>query len=266
MRIKNVGIRRQPHISTLGGQLTRSSGTLKATSFHDAEATRDGVDGPTISTCGQAVITWRFADVNDAVTAFSPLVRGRATRAIPISVAAHPDTSTPGPSMPQPPAPGPAPSVPAPVPNTPPATPQPGPAPAPLPRPTTPGPVSGPVPQAPTGDFQPLAKWDVRLDRVENPRDDRLTHVYLTLRNPGTGTLLQTQDVWVYLEDSSGVEQRSGQGLQPQPGYPKLFGSPPPVVRPGKEIRTKFVFDRHQSANPTRITVEEGGKEAVYEF
>jgi hypothetical protein len=111
-----------------------------------------------------------------------------------------------------------------------------------------------------------LAKWDVRLDRVENPRDDRLTHVYLTLRNAGTGTLLQTQDVWVYLEDSGGVEQRSGQGLLAQPGYPKLFGSPPPVVRPGREIRTKFVFDRHEGAAPARITVEEGGKEAVFEF
>ncbi len=141
------------------------------------------------------------------------------------------------------------------------------------PLPTTPAPSPGPVPidrgpssETPAQGFQALSKWDVRLDKVENPRDDRLTHVYLTLRNAGTGTLLQTQDVWVYLEDSSGVEQRSGQGLQPQPGYPKLFGSPQPVVRPGKEIRTKFVFDRHQGASPTRITVEEGGKEATFEF
>jgi hypothetical protein len=54
--------------------------------------------------------------------------------------------------------------------------------------------------------------------------------------------------------------------LKAQPGRPELFGSPPPVVRPGKEIRTKFVFDRNQGASPTRITVEESGKEAVFEF
>ncbi|HZF41976.1 MAG TPA: hypothetical protein VEZ48_01040 [Sphingomonadaceae bacterium] len=140
---------------------------------------------------------------------------------------------------------------------------------APLPRPVPPRPApppSGPITEAPAGDFQPLAKWDVRLDRVENPRDDRLTHVYLTLRNGGTADLLQTQNVWVYLESSDGLEQKSGQGLRPVPGYPQLFGSPPPVVRPGKEIRTKFVFDRNEGASPSKVTVEEGGKEAVYEF
>jgi hypothetical protein len=140
------------------------------------------------------------------------------------------------------------------------------PVPSPGPSRPAPSPAPGPVAEVPADGFQSLARWDVRLDRVENPRDDRLTHVYLTLRNAGTATLLQTQDVWVYLEDSGGVEQRSGQGLLPQPGYPKLFGSPPPVVRPGREIRTKFVFDRHEGASPTRITVEEGGKEAAFEF
>ncbi|NIJ19171.1 hypothetical protein FHS95_000840 [Sphingomonas naasensis] len=148
-------------------------------------------------------------------------------------------------------------------------TPAPTPAPAsvsdPRPAPAPSAPTPGSETEAPAGDYQPLGKWDVRLDRVENPRDDRLTHVYLTLRNPGTRDLLQTEDVWVYLE-AGGVEQRSGQGLRAEPGYPKLFGSPPPVVRAGKEIRTKFVFDRQNGGGPMTLTIEEGGKQAVYDF
>lgn len=151
----------------------------------------------------------------------------------------------------------------APSPAAPPAAATSPPRPAPAAAPAT---VAEPTAASPAGDFQSLAKWNVRLDRVENPRDDRLTHVYLTLRNAGSTTILQTEGVWVYLQDSSGVEQRSGQGVQAQPGYPQLFGSPPPVVRPGKEIRTKFVFDRRQGASPLRVTVEEGGREAAFEF
>lgn len=153
-------------------------------------------------------------------------------------------------------------STPAPAPSTPaPSSPVP-----PAPGPSTPVPAPG-WSEAPADGFQPLGKWDVRLDRVENPRDDRLTHVYLTLRNPVSGTrdLLQTQDVWVYLE-AGGIEQKSGQGLRAEPGYPKLFGSPPPVVRPGKEIRTKFVFDRQSGGGAMTITIEEGGQQAVYDF
>jgi hypothetical protein len=55
--------------------------------------------------------------------------------------------------------------------ETPASTPVPPPASAPTPRPRpTPAPTM-PVPQAeaPADDFQPLRKWDVRLDRVETP-------------------------------------------------------------------------------------------------
>ena len=103
------------------------------------------------------------------------------------------------------------------------------------------------------------------MDRVENPREDRLTHVYLTLRNASTQTLHHTGDVWVYLEDTSGATQRSGQSLRAVAGPPQLFGSSP-VVFPGKTLKVKFVFDRVKGASITRITVAEGDHEADYEF
>lgn len=131
-----------------------------------------------------------------------------------------------------------------------------------LPRPTpTP-------PTAPANDgFLPLGAWEVRVDQVENPREDRLVHVYLTLRNASTRRLMQTEGISVLHEDSSGIAVESGQGLKAQPGYPELFGSPPPVVLPGREIRTKFVFDRNRGARTTQVTVQEGADHAaVFEF
>jgi hypothetical protein len=118
---------------------------------------------------------------------------------------------------------------------------------------------------APAGEFRQLGRWDVRLDRVENPRDDRLTHVYITLRNDSAASLVQTGDVWVTLEDGTGSGQRSGQGLRAIPGRPQLFGSPPPIVRPGGEIRTKYVFDRNRDAGSQRIVIEEGEHQVAYE-
>ena len=144
-----------------------------------------------------------------------------------------------------------------------PSQPAPGPSQPPPARPT-PAPSPGPAPAPAADGFQPLEKWDVRVDRVENPRDDRLTHVYLTLRNSGTGPLVQTQGVSVRHEDGDGVVTESGQGLRAKPGYPELFGSPPPVVLPGREIKTKFVFDRN--GGTARITVVEGKATADFDF
>lgn len=117
----------------------------------------------------------------------------------------------------------------------------------------------------PAGEFRSLGRWDVRLDRVENPRDDRLTHVYITLRNASARNLVQTGDVWVTLEEGTGSGQRSGQGLRAVPGRPELFGSPPPIVRPGGEIRTKYVFDRNRDGGSQRIVIEEGEYQVAYE-
>lgn len=144
-----------------------------------------------------------------------------------------------------------------------PAPQQPAPQP-PVPQQPQPQPPA-PQPQPPADDFQPLGKWDVRVDKVENPRDDRLTHVYLTLRNASTQPQVQTGDVWVWLDDTSGATQRSGQGLRALPGPPQLF-SGSPVVLPGKTIRTKFVFDRVRGASITRVTVTEGDYSADFAF
>jgi hypothetical protein len=139
-----------------------------------------------------------------------------------------------------------------------PAQPQPRPQ-GPAPQPTTPS-----APQPVADGFRPLGRWDVRLDKVEDPREDRLTHVYLTLRNASPANLYQTGDVWVTLEGADGAPQRSGQGLRAVPGRPELFGSPSPTIRPGGEIRTKFVFDRNRLAGPRRITIEEGEHHVAY--
>ncbi|MNX06719.1 hypothetical protein D3C86_363910 [compost metagenome] len=149
---------------------------------------------------------------------------------------------------------------------------QPEPQPAPEPEPTPPVPTPAPPrpepsqpEQIPSGDdFQPLGAWSVRVDRLENPRNDRLTHVYLTLRNDSTRRLMQTEGVNVLHEDGSGLVTQSSQGLKALPGRPELFGSPPPIVLPGREIRTKFVFDRN--GRTASITVEEGEYSTVFDF
>lgn len=66
------------------------------------------------------------------------------------------------------------------------------------------------------------------------------------------------------LEGGDGAPQHSGQGLRAVPGRPELFGSPPPTIRPGGEIRTKFVFDRNRQAGVRRITIEEGEHHVAY--
>ena len=41
-------------------------------------------------------------------------------------------------------------------------------------------------------DFKPLGVWAARIDRIENPPQDRLVHVYVTLRNISDKPLVQT--------------------------------------------------------------------------
>lgn len=111
--------------------------------------------------------------------------------------------------------------------------------------------------------FEPLGAWSVRIDQVENPREDRLVHVYVTLRNDSTRRLLQTEGINLLHEDSTGITTQSSQSLVAQPGYPALFGSPPPVTLPGQELRAKFVFDRNRGARTVSIVVEEGAEHSA---
>ena len=106
-------------------------------------------------------------------------------------------------------------------------------------------------------DFKPLGVWAARIDRIENPPQDRLVHVYVTLRNISDKPLVQTERVALLMEDSLGVTVESGQGLQPIAGYPKLFDSPPPMTPPGGENAAKYVFDRNKDARVVAIMVEE---------
>lgn len=141
---------------------------------------------------------------------------------------------------------------------------EPAPAPAPTPTPApTPAPPPPPLPPAPTNDgFKPVGKFDVRLDKVV--AEGRYWHVYMTLRNASSGTLVQAQGVDVRLEDSDGVGVESGQAVRARPGPPELFGSPPPTTRPGGTLPVKFVFDKRDGAAPARIIVMEGEHEAAF--
>lgn len=117
-----------------------------------------------------------------------------------------------------------------------------------------------------TDGFEPLSLWSVRIDRIENPRDDKLVHVYLTLRNDSAMPLTQTELISVLHENSLGFTAESGQSLKPQPGYPARF-DPPPVTEPGGQVQAKFVFDRQPGSRTAGITVEEGrDRSATFEF
>lgn len=139
----------------------------------------------------------------------------------------------------------------------------------PSPRPSTPVPQA-PIPQAPTrpspaaDDFKPVGKFDVRLDKVV--AEGRYWHVYLTLRNAASHTLVQAQGVDVRLEDSDGIGVESGQAVRARPGPPELFGSPPPITRPGRTLPVKFVFDKREGASPVRILVTEDEHEAAFDL
>ncbi len=141
-----------------------------------------------------------------------------------------------------------SPDAPTPVPQTPAS---------PAPIPNTPG-----TPSPAVGGFKPVGKFDVRLDRVV--AEGRYWHVYLTLRNATSHTLVQAQGVDVRLEDSDGIGVESGQAVRARPGPPELFGSPPPITRPGGTLPVKFVFDKREGADPARIVVLEGEYEAVF--
>ncbi|MNS35558.1 hypothetical protein D3C72_677180 [compost metagenome] len=139
----------------------------------------------------------------------------------------------------------------------------------PSPRPSSPVPQA-PIPQTPStpspaaDGFKPVGKFDVRLDRVV--AEGRYWHVYLTLRNAASHTLVQAQGVDVRLEDSDGIGVESGQAVRARPGPPELFGSPSPITRPGRTLPVKFVFDKREGASPVRILVTEGDYEAAFEL
>jgi hypothetical protein len=113
--------------------------------------------------------------------------------------------------------------------------------------------------------FKRLAAFDVRLDKVA-AEDGRFWHVYMTLRNASHDVLVQAQNVTVRLEDSDGVGVESGQAVRAKPGYPELFGSPPPTTRPGGTLPVKFVFDKRKGARPSRVVVYEGEASAEFGF
>ncbi|WP_199193085.1 hypothetical protein [Allosphingosinicella deserti] len=166
---------------------------------------------------------------------------------------------------------------PVPVPNPPAGgggTPDPrGPVPGPQPNgPSVPGPAApsdDPAPQPappsiPTGGgFKSLGKWDVRLDRIDLPRDDELVHVYLTFRNATRGVLWQTQGIQVRLGGDDGVTEQNGQSLRAVEGPLRQFPAPP-AVDPGTELPAKFVFSRREGANPSSVTVIEGDKRVAF--
>ncbi len=158
---------------------------------------------------------------------------------------------------PTPPLQTPTPSSQTPAP-TPPNTPVPEPQSQPAP-PATPAPAP-----SSNGSFKPVGSFDVRLDRVEAPREDKLFHVFLTLRNATAQSLLLADGLVVRFEDSDGVGVESGQALLPRPGYPQLFGSPSPSTRPGGELRVKYVFDRRSGTRPVRIIAIQGDREAEF--
>jgi len=126
------------------------------------------------------------------------------------------------------------------------------------------GSVATPVTMPPSlsDGFKPVGKFDVRLDKVV--AEGRYWHVYLTLRNASSGTLVQAQGVDVRLEDSDGIGVESGQAVLARAGPPELFGSPPPTTRPGGMLPVKFVFDKREGASPAQITVTEGEHEAAF--
>lgn len=125
-------------------------------------------------------------------------------------------------------------------------------------------PPTRPPTQSPSPGFKPVGKWDVRLDRVETPSEDRLVHVYLTFRNATKGVLYQTQGVQVRLEDDQGTATQNGQSLRAVAGYPRQFPSPP-VVDPTRELRVKFVFHREDGVTPQSIVVMENGRQARFD-
>lgn len=154
-----------------------------------------------------------------------------------------------------------------------PTVPSPGPVPNPVPvanethSPPNP-PASPPMPPDPPAmqvGFKHLQAFDVRLDKVA-AEDGRFWHVYMTLRNASSDTLVQAQGLTVRFEDSDGVGVESGQAVRARIGYPELFGSPPPTTRPGGTLPVKFVFDKKGGARPSKVTVYEGEKSVEFGF
>lgn len=146
---------------------------------------------------------------------------------------------------------------------SPPRTSEPGPVVAqpqqPAPSQPTPG-GSTPVPSA--VGFKPVGNFEVRLDKVV--AEDRYWHVYMTLRNASSDLLVQAQGVNVRFEDTDGVGVETRQAVRAKPGYPELFGSPPPITRPGGTLPVKFVFDKRSGADPAKIIVMEDDKSAEF--
>jgi hypothetical protein len=142
--------------------------------------------------------------------------------------------------------------------------PEPQPTPRPEPRPAPqPGPQPDPAPQ-PAAGFQPLMKYDVRVDRVVAARDQARIDVFVTLRNATKGPVYATSGaLMVRLEDSDGVGKVTGQIFRPTPDGREHFASTP-VIEPGGQLRAKYSFIPDAGTTPGRVIITEGDKRAEF--
>lgn len=148
--------------------------------------------------------------------------------------------------------------------------PQPEPEPQPEPQPQTepqprPEPGPGPQPQPepepappPPLTFEPVGRFDVRLERLERPRGSRVVRAVVTVRNATeTVQYLTSGALRAILTDADGVGQERNQFWRGSGDPPALF-SGTPTVQPGAAITVRFVFNPDMPQLDTLTLIDAG--------
>jgi hypothetical protein len=128
------------------------------------------------------------------------------------------------------------------------------------------------VPQVPAQNpppvaaaFKPLNRVDVRVDRVVVARGypTHQVHVYVTMKNTSASPQYHTGWLKVVLADADGVSWERSQPYSASREPAALFAETP-VIQPGGELRSRYIFTPEVDAQLSTLTLSEGGKSAVF--
>lgn len=127
-------------------------------------------------------------------------------------------------------------------------------------------PPQPPAPPTQDGAFKSLNRIDVRVDRVVVARGypTHQVHAFVTVKNASaTPQYFTSGFMKVFLADADGAGWERSQPYRAS-GEPAELFMATPVIRPGGELKVRYVFTPEVDARLTSLTLTEGGKTAEF--
>jgi hypothetical protein len=88
-------------------------------------------------------------------------------------------------------------------------------------------------------------------------------HVFVTMKNTSATPQYHTGWLKVVLADADGVSWERSQPYRATREPAELFAETP-VIQPGGELKSRYIFTPEVDAQLTTVTLSEGGKSATF--